>query len=505
MKRMKSIRYNMLVYAVGIIFLMVVLSFFALNVTSQYKAQIDGMFSKIVYLSKIKDDVASVDSNLIEFLSSKNSTKLNEYMIFSDELRTLISERDFQLTYLEEDLLLKDILNMSIAYIDIADHAIKAKRERNVNAYTSLYEESAKVKGYIFEYINELNTRNFNTKYADYLVMEENMNRVQYLTVALILDLLLLSVVIAYLMSAKMIKPITKLSYCAEEISKGRFDTSDILVDSDDELKIMADAFNKMKNSIRTYIGELTEKAETEVKLKDQQMANMKMQHLLDNAKLYALQSQINPHFLFNTINAGVQLAMLEGADRTSEFLESMSRLFRYNIKKMDSEVTLNEEVDNIRDYYELLKVRFGELIQFRFEIDEAALNLVMPPLILQPLVENAYIHGLSSKEEGGTISISAFREATGVYISIQDTGIGITKEKIHQILTSKERIAKNADKITQTATEKYQKGSGIGVMNVINRLELFYHHQCQIKIDSEVGQWTTIQIQIPSEVAAYV
>jgi len=209
------------------------------------------------------------------------------------------------------------------------------------------------------------------------------------------------------------------------------------------------------------------------------------MQVLLNNAKLYALQAQMNPHFLFNTINAGVQLSMIEGAERTSEYLESTSRLFRYNIKQLDKPVTIKDEINNIKDYCELLKVRFGDLIHFEFVIDKSGCNHAIPPLILQPLVENAYIHGLSKQEDGGKLKVSTMKTGEGIRIVLEDTGVGMDEDTRRKILDHK------------LDTESIS-GNGIGLSNVIERLELFYKKKNIFHIVSQKGVGTKIILELP-------
>lgn len=494
-KKIKTIKSKMLIYAMMIVILMTFLSAYTLFSINIYKGQIDDMFQRNVLLKEVNDLLEDIDHELLSFLNSKNSQNLNNYMMKSEELRQMSSEISQQIVgSSDEELMLMDIIFMMNNYMSEAELAVSEKRKNDIDASSTRYNNAFKIKGYIISYINELNIRQFGRNAQNYLYMSEQIRRTSFVNIVLIIDLIALSILIVITMTNKMINPIVRLSHSAEDIARGRFDTEAIVVESDDEIEILATAFNKMKNSIKLYIDELQEKAETEAKLKEQELENLKMQNLLDNAKLYALQSQINPHFLFNTINAGVQMAMLEGADSTSEFLESMSRLFRYNIKEIDSEVTLSQEMSNIKDYYELLKVRFGDLIYFRFMLDESVKNLRMPPLILQPIVENSYIHGLSSKEDGGTINIRCFMNHGDMHIIISDNGVGMDQETIHALMSGapKEHNLES-------------RSAGVGMRNVIDRLELFYGINNIVEIESKVGEGTMVKIIIPYDASFFV
>lgn len=328
----------------------------------------------------------------------------------------------------------------------------------------------------------------------------------QEITLIIVISFIVVSLLIVYLITARMVKPFSQLSEAAEEIARGNFEGKDIQLQADDEFKLLAIAFNKMKANIRDYVNELNYKAETEAKLKDEQLKNIRMEHLLDNARLYALQSQINPHFLFNTINAGVQMSIMERATRTGQFLESMSRLFRYNIQKIDSTSTLEEEIKNITDYYDLLKVRFGQRIQMELEIDPLTLETRIPPLILQPLVENAYIHGLSGLEAGGTIRVKTAYLSDSVMIVVEDNGRGLDAQSIQDILKhTDENIQDEMDEPVEdddaVLETKKQKSSGIGVRNVRDRLELFCHSDQVFQMEGEPDRGVKITIHLPHEV----
>lgn len=206
----------------------------------------------------------------------------------------------------------------------------------NADEYIARYTEANRITGYIRTYADRLNLNILDKNTAQYLNMSENLNKLHTANLVLTISVIALNVLVIAYMTYNMTRPIIKLAHSAEEISRGNFDAEDVEVSSQDELSIMANAFNAMKHSIKDYIRELHNKADTEAKLLEQQIENLRMQSLLADAEMKALQMQINPHFLFNTLNAGVQLATMEGADRTSAFLDSMAKILRYNVKSLD-------------------------------------------------------------------------------------------------------------------------------------------------------------------------
>ena len=495
LKKVNSIKIKTTFYYIIMIVFMSIISIYSLSITNKYKEQIDSLFARNLILNNLSNQLTLVDKELVMYLSTKNSTNLNNYMRNADELQNIAGKLSNQVVnYTEEELMFKDIENMVNSYIAQTEKAVYEKRKTDIAAYTKTYNDLLNTMSYISDYISELNNRQLYRNASNYTYMSKQILMANVFNLGLIIDLIFLSIILVYRMSNNMIKPLIKLSHSAEDISKGNFETKEVIVQTNDEIEILSNAFNKMKKSIHAYIEELKEKASMEVKIKDQEMENFKMQSLLDKARLYALQSQMDPHFLFNTINAAVQLSVMEGADNTGEFLERMARVFRYNIKQIDSEVTISQEIENIKDYYELLNVRFGDLIEFHFEIDESGLEFKMPPLIIQPIVENAYIHGLSKKEEGGNICIKVINKLAETEIIVEDDGIGMPEETIDLIL--------NIDNIKTPKNEfKYKstkESPQIGMNNVINRLELFFKEKNLVKISSTQGIGTKVIISIP-------
>jgi two-component system sensor histidine kinase YesM len=396
---------------------------------------------------------------------------------------------------LADDYNIERLTNLIDTFTENAEDAIYAKQGRDANTMREKYNYVHQVGKYIMEEIQGLNLQQLKQNTEYYSALARNNIIVQRANFVLIVDILVLSCIIILYITYKMTDPVVKLSQSAEEISKGNFDVDEVIVTSEDEIKIMAEAFNKMKSSVRTYIEELHSKSEIESKLMEKEMQNLKMQTLLNNAELQSLQSQINPHFLFNTLNAGVQLAMMEEADRTSCFLENLAAVFRYNVRRLDKEVTLYDEMNSVRAYIDLMRVRFGDMISFSVDIkDNELMQIHMPPLILQPIVENACIHGIGEREEGGCIDIRVFRNEKDGFIEIIDNGIGMDKEVIDGIFSK----ACGGD----VMPEKPKKGhtTGIGINNVIQRLRLYYKKDDIINISSEKGKGTKIVIRIPAQ-----
>lgn len=469
-------------------------SLYSFKVSEDFIDQMSNMYDLTTSLKKIETDLDLLQEQLTKYLTTKSSDNLVLYNSYSSELLNDAYELEANLKDYDEYLKLEDIVNMTLTYFEYADNAIAAKRGRKVDEYTSQYKEASKIAGYIKTYIDELSITEINRNTGFYRAISQNMNNIQSANIFMIVVIVLLVLLIIIYSTYTMTEPIRKLSHSANELSKGNFDVEEVHVTSKDEIKVMVEAFNKMKYNIQEYINELHEKAEMEATLMDEKMKNLNMQHLLNNAELQALQSQINPHFLYNTLNAAVQLSMIEGADQTSMFVENIASLFRYNVRKLDTSVTLKEEVKNVKSYYELLKVRFGDLIRFEFDIEESTLSMRMPPLVLQPIVENAYIHGVGDSEEGGKILIRVHREDKSIVISVIDNGKGMNQEDIEHIYSKV-----NSPEVSVLTKPKKGHTTGIGMSNVIHRLEIFYGINDILSIKSQVGEGTEVSIVLPA------
>lgn len=499
MKRMpkfslNTIRKRMLFYfLMSIILVSFVSVYLSINSNSFFR-KIDSMFSASILLEDMKYYLDESEKNLAIYIQTKDSDSKNRYQLYTD----LLNESTMKLksTLPAADYYNMDKLsNLIDTFTENAEDAISAKQGRDANTMREKYNNVHQTGKYIMEEIQRLNLRQLEQNTEYYSALSRNNIIAGKANLVMIIDIIVLSCIIILYITYKMTDPIMKLSQSAEEISKGNFDVDEVIVTSEDEIKVMAEAFNKMKSSVRNYIKELQNKSEIESKLMEKEMQNLKMQTLLNNAELQSLQSQINPHFLFNTLNAGVQLAMMEEADKTSIFLENLAALFRYNVRRLDTEVTLNDEINSVRAYIDLMKVRFGDMILFNVEVeDDELLQTPMPPLILQPIVENSCIHGVGEKEGVGSVSIRVFRDNGEGIIEVADNGVGMDHGVIENIF----RKASGGDILLV----KPKKGhtTGIGINNVIQRLRIYFKEEDVINIYSAKGRGTKVIIRIPAD-----
>lgn len=488
-KIFKSIKSRIIAVFALTMILTSVMSIFILGLSSNIIEKMDDMFAANVEIEEFLSDMHNVNANLANYLATTDSDSLLNYYRYKDIFNEKAQSMFYELNgvYSQNDLIYRDIAYMVESYFNETEAAVEAKRMGYANEYIARYAEANQITGYIETTADRLNLNILNVNTTQYHGMSENLNRLRTMNLVLIISVILLNILVISYLTYNMTKPIIKLAHSAEEMSRGNFDTDDVKVFSQDELSIMANAFNVMKKSIRNYISELHNKAETESRLFEQQIENLKMQSLLSNAEMKALQMQINPHFLFNTLNAGVQLAAIENADRTGDFLDNIAKMFRYNVKSLDRKVKIKDEIDTVRAYEHLFFVRFGDMIKFQYNIDQTLLNIDIPPLIIQPLVENATIHGIGNMEKGGVINIHLYRRDNVVRMSVQDNGDGMSEDTRQKLL----KCYKFESGISGHTT-------GIGVYNVVQRLKLFFNCEDVIEVESSPGKGTKVVLKIP-------
>ena len=318
-----------------------------------------------------------------------------------------------------------------------------------------------------------------------YAELQGELNRFQLWIFTIIIALSSLTILLALFFTSKIFRSIAQLSKGAKSLAVGDWMIPDLKESRYQDLNLMVVAFNNMKNSIRQYIKEVNQKAELEIQLNKEKLDNAEKDRLLKESHLLALQMQMNPHFLFNTLNLISRMAMFQKTEVTIRLIESISKILRYNIQNEGNLVSLEDELKVVRAYFYIQETRFQERIAFSLEVRGDIQQVTLPPMIIQPLVENAIVHGLKDIRKDGRVEVIITREREFVKVAVKDNGSGIEKEK----------LAKLYNEVTELNIEKHKS---IGLGNVKKRLELHFERLNLIRIISGPGKGTTVLVCIP-------
>lgn len=320
---------------------------------------------------------------------------------------------------------------------------------------------------------------------GNYRIISERLAVVGRVALLFMAGGLSLALLMLWVISYRLTRPLVELTEAVHRVSQGDF-SRPVPVRDRDEIGYVAEAFNQMARNVAGLIRDLQEKSVLEVKLKEREVENLATQNMLQEARLQALQGQINPHFFFNTLNAGVQLANMENAEETAAFFEKMGRLFRYSLRSTGVAVALEEELNYVENFVDLLHMRFGdEAFFYSTEIDPSLLDAPVPRLTIQPLVENAYLHGLSDLT-GGHITVRVRRDGVNILIEVIDDGAGISEAAVEQVLGPYDGNGKTV-RIS-------------GLANVIARLRLWTGEEHPVEIFGHPGRGTVVRLRLPAQ-----
>ena len=206
-------------------------------------------------------------------------------------------------------------------------------------------------------------------------------------------------------------------------------------------------------------------------------------ENLKNEATLYALQNQVNPHYLYNIFELIRSIALVRGVEEIETISVCVSQIFRYNLKK-ENTALLSDELEITKKYVSIMQVKYGDSFDVIYELSPDTLNEKVMKMIFQPLIENAFGHGYVRREEKFFVKIRSWIEGSTMYLSFYDNGLGMTEERLSEI---KEKI--NSD--------SYSEGKGIGIANLAHRLKMMYGDNCTFLIESQKDKYTEVKISI--------
>ncbi len=482
-----SIRVKFLMLFVATTLVILFVNTFMYYNINRITLRLDEIYISNVKLNEMSDVLSQVQESMTEYLNTKTTDSMEKYYRSENDFSMLINEMESGTTDNNLKLMERNIRNMSESYLALTAETIEAKRGRNVEKYKEHFDDASELYEYLESYLLSLNSEKFRINTRSYEVLSTSMRYLEIVSITIFIVLGIFNVLLVGLVTESMTRPLLELSNVADRVSKGDFAVEVVPVRSKDEVGSVTAAFNQMVSSIREYIQRIRESMETERNLKEKELL---MEAHLKDAQLKYLQAQINPHFLFNTLNAGAQLAMMEEADKTYDYIQNMAAFFRYNIKKDNDVVSLADEIRLVDNYIYILNVRFSGEIHFFKEIDEELLHTKMPSMILQPIVENSVNYGIRDIDWEGRITLSVYRDDNKVCICIADNGAGISQERQNEIM--------RGEVLTE---ESVSDSNGVGLKNVMERLHLFYDGENTFELVSEgEGKGTAVYIMVPYE-----
>lgn len=294
--------------------------------------------------------------------------------------------------------------------------------------------------------------------------LDQNVVRIRQVTMGIIVLGILFTIAVAYFITARNTKTISSLVMQMEAVSEGNYQ-GQVEVGGSGEMAVLGSRFNEMVNNINILIKE-----------------NLMVTIRQKEAEYNALQSKINPHFLNNTLQMIHSMAVLGRTKEIQSLIENLSELFDYVLYEHNNNVPLQDEIRYIQNYLSIYKNKYVRRFDYEVNVCEDVLEVYIPKLLLQPLVENALLHGLKEKAEGGLISVQINRNGIMIEVQVKDNGCGIKEQRLNELrrLLDSDQPADNS----------------IGIKNIYDRLKLTYGADAEFVIDSTVGQGTCVTVR---------
>lgn len=301
-------------------------------------------------------------------------------------------------------------------------------------------------------------------------------NKVSVLGLLIISGVLLVALVMVYIISLLTTNRLLRLSRQLNQVALGNLNIVSH-IDGTDEIGQLSRQFNYMVSSINQLISQVIESNEK----------NSRLEIAQREIKLKMMASQIHPHFLFNALESIRMNAHLKGEKEIANIVRLLGKLMRKNLEVGRERAPLKEEIEMIRSYLEIQKFRYEDRLMYEINFDAKAAEVLIPPLIIQPLVENSVVHGLENKEGTVHVHVSVTMQENEIQVNVSDDGVGMSSQRLAEIL----------EVITKAEEEQRSR---IGMRNVHQRLVLYYGEQHGLKIASEEGRGTEISFSIPSD-----
>lgn len=433
------------------------------NYNLNFKEEMDESLYKLV-VGYVTLDTIETDKSL-----------KNPYILI-DELRSEFTRLTAITTESESKLwlesLLRNIDTLEKRVDDIVD-SISAggrynenieKLDNNIYILTELIQDD--IQYYIY----------YQTRYMDKVTdtLQDQIKRFMVVCSVLIGVLIIVVAVSAVMIVSGIIQPISQLNQATEKIAQGDFNAR-AQADSEDEVAELAVSFNKMAGSMQSLIDKVKED-----------------ERKMRKADLRLLQEQIQPHFLYNTLDTIVWLIESNEPDEAVTMVVTLSDFFREILSKGKEFISIKEEEKHISSYLQIQEMRYRDILEYDIQLDQVIYKYQILKLTLQPVVENALYHGIKYKRAKGCIHIHGEKEGDIIRLTVRDDGVGMDEDELEQLRQQIEKPCQETEK-------------GFGLANVNERIHMYFGPEYGMKIQSQKGKGTTVEIVLPAILEAPV
>ena len=483
--RSKSFRSKIMNYNLMLIVVMVLVCTTYVLINDRTIKKFNSTYTTYNELNQFYDNLKNLNDALQVYLYSPDDQNYKDFHRYRTVLQGNVEKVKASLKNQDHVWRFELLNNMVDGYMAQAELVIASDLQQEK-------EFSAKYQELLYEYdlINKTASEYYGLATQDMQLQKaavnSNQKTMQLVSLFFILYLIVWMIYISISTIKSITDPLEKVINNMNRIKKGAYDLTQIS-NTNKEMNVLCLALEDMADSIEKNIQYENEKARLERRVLEQQNDNLRKDELLAQSELRILQNQINPHFLYNMLFS-IRCAVEVGkSSQASQMLSAFIDLLRSTLDVKDTMVPLCDELETTRKYLVVQKLRYGEKINYEIEMQEGTEHCLVPPLILQPLVENAIFHGIEAKNEAGTVVIESALLGENLQITISDDGAGMDDGTLVRVRESyMQREVKDAH--------------SIGMSNVHNRIRVNFGEAYGLTIESALGIGTTVTLLMPSK-----
>jgi two-component system sensor histidine kinase YesM len=468
-----SIRAKILISSLTVIFLIMAVNIIMILNVLQFNRKYDAIITNITTANSINGFIKpAIDTEMWNIVAGK--TEFNDgqqYVIIgqvNDQIASMMKNATSDRSRIKLEVVRRTMDTLT-RYVDKMGEQIKqgsrvAENELvldNIRGVSDVVEDS--IQDYMLVEVNQADEQ--------YQQSKRRFNRLMIAYLVSLPGAIGFSVFAAWLISASIYLPIKKLHDVTTTIAENDLRAL-VTSENANEITELGISFNIMIGRIRELLD-----------------SQAKEQENLQKAELKALQAQVNPHFLYNTLDTIIWMAETDKTDQVIEIVRALSSFFRIALSKGKDWISIRQEIEHVRSYLHIQKIRYRDILDYEINVDDNVLDGTILKLTLQPLTENALYHGIKNKRNGGTIWVRARKkDHNQVLLEVQDNGIGCTPYK----------LAKIQERLDDESYEISHEDEGFGLANVNKRIKLYYGNQYGLSIESQYQEGTRVTVTIP-------